>query len=94
MKDEVMLSVTKVLDDETGIWAGDLCEYSIHCESLESFLRTYGQKGAVEICQILDHLKDVVREDYLPRIEETDKTNKVHHFTPEEMLNQDCKEAK
>lgn len=45
MKDRPLFSVTQVLDDETGIWAGDLCEYSIHVGAVDSFLKAYGQKG-------------------------------------------------
>ena len=66
MQDKVLLSVTQILDDDTGIWAGDLCEYSIHCADLEDFLESYGEKGAKEICDTLDVLKKMVMENYLP----------------------------
>lgn len=29
MKDEVILSVTKVVDDDTGVWAGDEFEFAL-----------------------------------------------------------------
>ena len=66
MQDRVLLSVTEVMDDDTGIWAGDLCEYSIHSADLDDFLRDYGDKGAKEICGMLDSLKKAVMENYLP----------------------------
>ena len=66
MKDRPLLSVTQILDDETGIYAGDLCDFSIHGE-VDDFLNRYGEDGAKEICETLDYLKKAVMEDYLPR---------------------------
>ena len=71
MQDQVLLSVTEILDDSTGIWAGDLCEFSIHSGDLEDFLKGHGQKGAEEICKTLDYLKKAVMEEYLPKSQET-----------------------
>jgi len=70
MQDQVLLSVTEILDDSTGIWAGDLCEFSIHSGDLEDFLKGHGQKGAEEICKTLDYLKKAVMEEYLPKSQE------------------------
>jgi hypothetical protein len=66
MQDKVLLSVTQILDDSTGIWAGDLCEFSIHSADLEDFLKSHGEEGAKEICKTLDYLKKAVMEEYLP----------------------------
>jgi len=30
MKDEPIITITKVIDDDTGIWAGDEFEFSLH----------------------------------------------------------------
>jgi len=68
MTDRILLSVTEILDDDTGIWANDLCEYEISVGYLEEFLNEYGTKGAQEICKMLDSLKKAVMEDYLPKI--------------------------
>lgn len=67
MKDTPLLSVTKIIDDESGICSGDLCDFSIHCADLDDFLRSHGQKGAEEICETLDYLKKAVMEEYLPK---------------------------
>ena len=76
MQDRPLLSVTEIIDDSTGIWAGDLCEYSICSGDLEDFLRDYGEKGAKEICKTLDYLKKAVMEEYLPRSQEQKKESK------------------
>ena len=57
MKDQPLMCVTRVLDDDTGIWAGDLCEFSIYLGRVEQFLKSHGKKGANEICSMLDTLK-------------------------------------
>lgn len=64
MQDSVLLSVTKIVDDDTGIWANDLCDYSIHSLDLEDFLKTNGKTGAEEIFKMLDQLKISVEEIY------------------------------
>ena len=66
MKDRPFLSVTQILDDSTDIWANDLCDFSIHCGALDSFLKAHKEKGAEEICKYLDFLKKKVMEEYLP----------------------------
>ena len=60
MRDQVLMSVTEILDDSTGIWGNDLCEFEIHVKRLEDFLNEYGKKGADEICKTLDELKKQV----------------------------------
>jgi hypothetical protein len=77
MKDRELLSVTEILDDDTGIWAGDLCEYGIVSGDLEDFLKNHGDEGAKEICKMLDELKRLVMEEYLPK----SKDNKVSSGT-------------
>ena len=67
MQDRILLSVTEILDDSTGIWVNDLCDFSVHVGYLEEFLQNYGEKGAQKICEMLDYLKKAVMEDYLPK---------------------------
>lgn len=62
MKDQVLMSVTEILDDSTGIWANDLCEFSVHSAQLDNFLKNYGVKGAKEIYKMLDALKKYTNE--------------------------------
>ncbi len=75
MKDTPLLSVTKILDDESGICASDLCDFSIHCADLEDFLIAHGDNGAKAICDQLDYLKKSVMEDYLPKSKNNKKAN-------------------
>lgn len=77
MQDRPLLSVTEIIDDSTGIWAGDLCEYSICSGDLEGFLRNYGEEGAKEICKTLDYLKKAVMEEYLPQSQKKESNNKM-----------------
>jgi hypothetical protein len=64
MKDEVMLEVTKIVDDDTGIWADDLCETGIKVGILEDFLKHNGEEGLKEFFGKLDFLKTEVTEIY------------------------------
>jgi len=75
MQDRPLMSVTQVLDDDTGIWAGDLCECSIHCGPLDDFLQKYGKKGAIEICSMLEHLKKMTYE-YLKKAKQNKENKK------------------
>ena len=68
MKDIPLIKVTKIVDDETGIWSSDLCEYSIYTEKLEDFLKAHGERGVKEINRLLDVLKERV-VDYLKEVE-------------------------
>ena len=71
MKDQILMSVTEILYDSTGIWAGDLCEFEIHSRKLDDFLKQYGKKGAAAICEMLDAL----REQTLKCLEEMEGNN-------------------
>jgi hypothetical protein len=61
MQDETLISITRVTDDDTGIYrVGDL-DYGI-TGNLDKYLENEGEKGYVEICEMLDSLKDVVMD--------------------------------
>jgi len=61
MRDRILLSVTEILDDETGIWSGELCDHGIH-GVIYDFLKSEKEKGLEAIIGQLDFLKkDVVR---------------------------------
>ena len=70
MKDRPLFSITQVLDDSTGIWAGDMCEYSIPVSSIEDFLKLYGEKGMNEIELMTLHVLRHIRSNYLPKAAE------------------------
>lgn len=38
MKDQVLFSITRVTDDDTGVWSIGELEYSIHVVALDDFL--------------------------------------------------------
>jgi hypothetical protein len=63
MEDKTMLEVTKIVDDSTGVWAGDLTEYTIHCYELEQFLKAHGKAGADAIAGELEELRRRVYEE-------------------------------
>ena len=62
MQDQVLMSVTQILDDSTGIWANDLCEFTVHSARLDNFLEKHGEEGAEEIYKMLDALKKHTQE--------------------------------
>jgi hypothetical protein len=66
MRDEIMLTVTRVTDDSTGIWKMGEVEYGIRVGPLLTFIEMYGQKGVDEIKSTLEHLKGQV-QDYADR---------------------------
>lgn len=54
MKDTPIVSITRVVDDDTGIWANDEFEFSLH----EDYENTY--KGNTDACKRLaDELRSV-----------------------------------
>jgi len=57
MKDRPIMCVTEVLDDETGIWADDICEVNINASAIEKILKDYGKEGYNEIVSMLDLLR-------------------------------------
>jgi len=62
MKDRKLMCVTQIMDDETGIWAGDMVEQAIYVENLKQFLKTYKESGKKALLDELDFLKkDVER---------------------------------
>ena len=63
-----MIEVTKVTDDETGIWCMGEVEWKIHLESLESFLQSRSVAGATELKKALEYLKYEV-DRYLAQVE-------------------------
>ena len=67
MQDRPLFSITQVIDDSTGIWAGDICEYGIPVGNITSFLRTHGERGMQEIEVMTLHVLRHIRENYLPK---------------------------
>lgn len=61
MKDRPLLSVTEILDDSTGMWSGELCDFAIH-GTLQKFLERTGKKGRDEILNNLSFLTHTVWE--------------------------------
>lgn len=55
MKDRPLVSVTEILDDETGLYAGDICDFSIH-GCVYQFIATYGEKGRADLVENLRYL--------------------------------------
>ena len=66
MKDTPLFSITKIVDDSTGIWAGDLCEYGIPVSSITSFLEAHGERGMREIETMTLHVLRHIRSNYMP----------------------------
>ena len=62
MKDQTLLRVTEVVDDDTGIWANDIVDFGIYTGLLENFLKQYREIGVKDICETLDFLKKRVHE--------------------------------
>lgn len=63
MKDQMLLQVTQVIDDSTGIWGVGEIEFGIS-GMLDPYLMEYGEKGRDEILDTLEYLKRVVIEKY------------------------------
>ena len=62
MKDRILMSVTQVIDDDTGIWAGDITDFGIYTGLVKDVLRLYRKKGRDSIQKELDYLKKRVDE--------------------------------
>ena len=57
MKDKPIMCITEILDDDTGIWASNICDTSTDINALERILKDYGEKGYKEILDCLNILK-------------------------------------
>lgn len=75
MQDKPIMSVTVVIDDETGIWANDICEYSYSSWEVEQILNRYGQKGYNEILSMLHCLENNVKKDWKKLKGKKEKSN-------------------
>ena len=62
MKDITLITITKVVDDETGIWRQGEIEFGIFTGLLEDYLKSYGEKGKKEIIDTLEYLKSRVEK--------------------------------
>lgn len=62
MKDITLIKITKVVDDDTGIWRQGEIEFGILTEPLKDYLKNYGKKGEKEIIDMLEFLKSKVEE--------------------------------
>ena len=56
MKDQMLLQVTEVTDDSTGIWHVGGIEFDISA-SLDTYLAEYGEEGRDKILDALEYLK-------------------------------------
>lgn len=59
MKDQMLLQVTEVIDDNTGIWHVGEIEFGISA-NLNTYLAEHGEVGRDKILEALDYLKWVV----------------------------------
>jgi len=57
MKDRPIMCVTEILDDDTGIWASNICDTSTNVKVLERILKDYGKEGYKEILGCLNILR-------------------------------------
>ena len=59
MESQMLLEVTEVIDDDTGIWHMGEVEFGIS-GNLETYLLKYGEKGRDDILAVLNYLKEAV----------------------------------
>ena len=86
MKDSLLIGVTQVIDDETGMYG--LCDITILSKDLKDFLMVHKTKGAEEIYKSLDTLRNHV-VGYLEKVEEVVKKEQEQkeYEKSEELLN-------
>jgi len=63
MRDEPLMCVTKIIDDETGIWANDLCEFSYR-GNVKDFMKRHGKTAFNEILSMLKCLEECTKRDW------------------------------
>ena len=70
MKDQMLLQVTEVIDDNTGIWHVGEIEFGISA-NLNKYLSKYGEEGRDKILEVLDYLKWAVEKRPIVNTSET-----------------------
>lgn len=65
MNDRILMKITEVFDDDSGIWDIGEIEFGISVMLLERYLKIYGKKGKEEIIKMLEFLKTKVEEYWL-----------------------------
>jgi hypothetical protein len=63
MQDEVLLSVTHITDDSTGMYGVGDVDFGIS-GALDDYLKKHGEKGKNDIVKTLDYLKGQVEEKW------------------------------
>jgi len=61
MQDEVLFSITQVVDDSTGIWSQGEIEYSIP-GTLDDYIEAHGAEGVAEIKKMLRVIEGIMDE--------------------------------
>ena len=62
MREKILVALTEVVDDETGVWERGEVEYKIMISQLESFLKREKEKGKDEAIEMLEVLKNKIKE--------------------------------
>jgi len=72
MKDRTLLSVTQIVDDDTGIYDVGSVDFGVHGE-LRDFLKSRGEKGKQDVLETLDFLKKEVEREWQEAVAERGK---------------------
>lgn len=63
MQDEVLMEITKVVDDSTGIWEVGEVEWGIK-GTLDGYIKEHGYDGVKQLLCALGHLSYEVKDRY------------------------------